>query len=245
MTDRLPHDGRPRVRLTGCLVLTLVLLTICVLPLLFIEVATQALENLNLNPLAASLVLLGMLVGSFLNLPVARFPTDREVVVRTFEPIGGWWFLPRYERLRHEMVVAVNVGGCVIPVLLAVWQLRWVIAGGTRPVAVMLLGMALNTAVCYFAARPIPNLGIALPFYLPALVALATAWLGLPGQAFSPFRAPVAFVIGISGPLLGADLLHWRDFKRITVGTVSIGGAGTWDGIVLSGLMAALFGKPL
>lgn len=244
MADRLPNEGLPRVRLTGCLVLTLMLLTLCVLPLLFFEVATQALENLNLSPLAASFVLLGMLLGSFVNLPVARFPTDREVVVRTFEPIGGWFF-PRYERLRHEIVVAVNVGGCVIPVLLAVWQLLFIVGGGTEPLAVMLIGMSVNTAVCYWTARPLPNLGIALPLYLPALVALSTAWIGLWGQAFDPYRASVAFVIGITGPLVGADLLHWKDFKEVGMGTVSIGGAGTWDGIVLSGLMAALFGKPL
>ena len=56
----------------------------------------------------------------------------------------------------------------------------------------------------------------------------------------SPERAPVAFVAGVLGPLVGADLLHLKDIGRISTGLLSIGGAGTFDGIVLSGLLAAI-----
>jgi uncharacterized membrane protein len=45
---------------------------------------------------------------------------------------------------------------------------------------------------------------------------------------------------GALGPLIGADLLHLRDLERIGAGAVSIGGAGTFDGIVLSALIATL-----
>ena len=50
---------------------------------------------------------------------------------------------------------------------------------------------------------------------------------------------PVAFVIGVVGPLVGADLLHLRDVEATEIGVVSIGGAGTFDGIILSGILAA------
>jgi uncharacterized membrane protein len=50
---------------------------------------------------------------------------------------------------------------------------------------------------------------------------------------------PVAFVVGVTGPLVGADLLHLRDIHLTETGVVSIGGAGTFDGIVLSGVVAA------
>ena len=53
------------------------------------------------------------------------------------------------------------------------------------------------------------------------------------------FAPPIAFIAGVLGPLIGADLMHLRDIKRIATGIASIGGAGTFDGIVLSGLMAA------
>jgi uncharacterized membrane protein len=50
---------------------------------------------------------------------------------------------------------------------------------------------------------------------------------------------PVAFIIGVIGPLVGADLLHLRDLEVGEIGIVSVGGAGTFDGIVLSGIVAA------
>jgi uncharacterized membrane protein len=235
-----PNDPVTTLRLTGCLVVALLFFTMCLLPWLFLNVAEAALRNLHLSPAMAVLVILGMIFGSLINIPVARHPTDQEVVVRTFEPIGGWDLMPQYRRLRQEQIVAVNVGGCVIPVLLAIRQLRYVVDAGPPAPTVLLFGVLLNVAVCYRLARPIPNLGIALPAFLPALVALAVTWLGLSGAEFSEVRAPVAFIAGISGPLIGADLLHWKDFKHISTGTVSIGGAGTWDGIVLTGLLAAL-----
>jgi uncharacterized membrane protein len=132
--------------------------------------------------------------------------------------------------------------GCRFPAS-STWLhlLRFLLDGGTRVTTVLLIGMAVNTLLCYRMAIPVPRFGIRLPFLLPAAVALVVTWLGLGLDQYDGYRAPVAFVMGITGPLLGADLLHWKDFKRIGAGTISIGGAGTWAGIVLSGLMAAFF----
>lgn len=235
------QDPIRAVRLTGCLVLSLAFFVACLLPFLLVDLAQQALTNLHLSPSAALLVLLGIIFGSAINIPIVRRPTKTEVTVPVFEPIGGWFVMPRVQRLRQELVIAVNVGGCVIPVLLAIWLSRFIVAGGTSVVSTTLIGMTANTLLCYLLARPIPNLGIALPFFVPALTALFVTWLGLGDASLETFHAPVAFVIGITGPLVGADLLHWRDFDTISAGTMSIGGAGTWDGIVLSGLLAALW----
>jgi uncharacterized membrane protein len=51
---------------------------------------------------------------------------------------------------------------------------------------------------------------------------------------------PIAFTAGVLGPLIGADLLHLRDLQSPGAGVSSIGGAGTFDGIVLSGMVATL-----
>jgi uncharacterized membrane protein len=40
--------------------------------------------------------------------------------------------------------------------------------------------------------------------------------------------------------LIGADLLHLKDITRVSVGMLSIGGAGTFDGIVLSAVLATV-----
>jgi uncharacterized membrane protein len=79
-----------------------------------------------------------------------------------------------------------------------------------------------------------------MPGFVAALTAVTTTWLLLAGPGETPYRPPVAFVAGVLGPLVGADLLHLRDITRVPVGILSIGGAGTFDGIVLSGFLATL-----
>jgi uncharacterized membrane protein len=93
----------------------------------------------------------------------------------------------------------------------------------------------ITTVVCYLIARPVPGLGIAMPGFVPPIVSALSAYLLAPDQA-----PPVAFVAGVVGPLVGADLLHLRDMHKVaTTGIASIGGAGTFDGIVLSGILSA------
>lgn len=73
-----------------------------------------------------------------------------------------------------------------------------------------------------------------MPALVPPIVAAGGALLMTPD-----FAPPVAFVAGVAGPVVGADLLHMKDIHKISAGVASIGGAGTFDGIVLSGVVAA------
>ena len=79
------------------------------------------------------------------------------------------------------------------------------------------------------------GVGITMPALIPALVAALCGLVLAPEMA-----APVAFVSGVFGTIIGADLLHLKDVERIAVGMASIGGAGTFDGIVVSGLIATV-----
>jgi uncharacterized membrane protein len=79
----------------------------------------------------------------------------------------------------------------------------------------------------------VPGVGILMPGLVPAAVAAILALLFAPGDP-----APVAYVAGVAGPPIGADLLHLKDIEASAVGVASIGGAGTFDGIVLSGIVA-------
>jgi uncharacterized membrane protein len=138
------------------------------------------------------------------------------------------------QRERRETVIAVNVGGCLIPVALAVYETAHLVMAGWRPVSGLLLAIFINTVACYWLAKPIEGIGIAMPGLFPPLLAAISALFLVPDQA-----PPVAFVAGVLGPLIGADLLHLRDIEKIATGIASIGGAGTFDGIVLSGIVAA------
>ncbi len=73
-----------------------------------------------------------------------------------------------------------------------------------------------------------------MPGFVSLIAAAALALVLAPEAA-----APVAFVIGVVGPLVGADLLHLTEIEAAEIGIVSIGGAGTFDGIILSGILAA------
>lgn len=228
-------------RLSGCLILVLLLFVGCLLPFFLIDAARTALMNLNLSPGGAMLVLFGIVIGSMINIPISRRLTGRTIEVPPRRSRVQWPPVFQQQRLNEELVIAVNVGGCVIPTLLGIWLLRPLLAEGGKVAMVLLIGMWLNSAICYLTSRPIKGLGILLPLWVPALVALLVPWIALSDPAYEAVRPATAYLIGISGPLLGADLARWKDFHKIGSGMVAIGGAGTWDGILLSGLVAAFF----
>jgi uncharacterized membrane protein len=229
----------PYLPLIGFVLALCLLIGLCVIPVLYVGLINAALAKLHLTPALAILSLLGILVGGLVNIPVYRFRPEQEPTIHR-----GWqladqlnWVPMRHSRL--ETVVALNVGGCIVPTILAVYLASIVLSGPTDARLALALATLANIAVCYWLAKPIPGVGIALPALIPPLVAVGMAWLFLSGSQYDDVRAPVAFVAGVAGPLIGADLLHWKWFSQARSSVVSIGGAGTFDGIVLSGVLAA------
>jgi uncharacterized membrane protein len=226
----------------GCFAVVLALLLLCLLPLLLIEIMQTALERLYLPAPIAALVVGGVVIGSMINLPVYRLPRD-ELQPEIVMGIVYWGMMaPQYRRVRHETVIAVNVGGCVIPVMLAAWQILHVARVGNGPLLALAGVSVLNVVVCYFAARPMPGIGIVMPAFIAPLTAVGATWLvcGFWDAAGTENRAPIAFTAGVFGPIIGANLLHLKDLFRTQAGMLSIGGPGTFDSIILSGVLAAL-----
>jgi uncharacterized membrane protein len=52
--------------------------------------------------------------------------------------------------------------------------------------------------------------------------------------------APLAYISGSLGTLIGADLLNLGRVEGLGAPVASIGGAGTFDGIFLTGILAVL-----
>jgi uncharacterized membrane protein len=219
----------------GCLTLILVFFLLLLLPFFFAQFMLTALAKLGLSPPAALFILIGIIFGSSVNIPIKRFPRDEEISVDPFVMFGfGRLFsLPR--RVRRYVTLAVNVGGCVIPTALAVYECLLVAGRGPTAIMILLIVTLANVAVCFRIARPVPGLGITMPALVPPLIAASLSLLLIPD-----FAPPVAFVAGVLGPLIGADLLRLKAVVKIAPAVASIGGAGTFDGIVLSGLAAAL-----
>ena len=215
----------------GCLSLFVAMVLMLLMPFVYADLMQAALLKLQIGPDAAAVVVAGIFVGSLINIPVKRVARDRMVPVHPLAVfgLGGWW--PERARTRSETVVAVNVGGCLIPTGLATYEV--VQLAGTDAVLGIVGAVLLNVAVCYAVARPVRGVGIQMPGLLPPLVAATSALLLAPAHA-----TPVAFVAGTIGPLVGADLLHIRQMDQMDAGMLSIGGAGTFDGILLSGIVA-------
>lgn len=219
-----------------------VLLLLFLFVLVQVGLITAAFSKLGLSTAQGFLVLFATLLGSGANLPVARLSRlVRTAPTQTMVVRGGGAFFRHVQQTRSgsqnqltHQVVAVNVGGCIIPCVLSAYFLAQI---GLSPGMLMSLGVV--TVACFFLARPIPGVGIGIPVLFPPIItALAAMVLAEPGTA-----PHVAYVSGSLGTLLGADILHLmnpRSKPALDAPVLSIGGAGTFDGIFITGILAVL-----
>jgi uncharacterized membrane protein len=98
-----------------------------------------------------------------------------------------------------------------------------------------LVGTVVTAFLVHLMARKVRGVGIVTPALLPPLAAAVISYILLPG---SP--AVVAYVSGSIGALVGADLTNLRGITKLGAPMASIGGAGTFDGVFLTGLVAVL-----
>ncbi len=194
-------------------------------------IITIALAKLGISPDLLFLILLSSMLGSIINIPIKRIKvTDLSPSTVDIISFFGMRYRPPRIVYEREMIVAVNVGGAVIPTILSLYLLL------QSPIPLKtLIATAIVTIVVHKLARPIPGVGIATPMLIPPLVAALTAILIAP--EWSP---PTAYISGTMGTLIGADILNLRKLGEIKAPVVSIGGAGTFDGIFLTGIIAVL-----
>ena len=188
-----------------------------------------AYEKIGIDRRHAFTLLLLSLIGSYLNIPVGELPSEPMVAGRIVDFFGMRHVIPVVEEWPRT-IVAVNVGGAIIPTLVSLYLVL-----RTGMLVRAALGVVLVAAVVHAVARPVPGLGIAVPTFVPPLAAAATALL------LSSRSAPaLAYVAGSLGTLIGADLLNLDRVRGLGAPIVSIGGAGTFDGIFVTGILAVL-----
>jgi len=197
----------------------------------FIEVGAigYAYEKIGIDRRHAYTLLLLSLIGSYVNIPVAELPAEPMMSGRIVEYFGMRWVVPAVEEWPRT-IVAVNLGGAIVPTLVSLYLL--VHTG--MPVRAG-IGVAVVAAIVHAVARPLPGLGIVVPTLVPPLAAAAVALV------LSRDSAPaLAYVAGSLGTLIGADLLNLGRIQGLGAPILSIGGAGTFDGIFLTGILAVL-----
>ena len=193
--------------------------------------------RLGISPIAALLLLLASLFGAYINIPIWQLPGQTEVVGQRYADFFGFEYIVPTEVDWPGTIIAINVGGAVIPIALSLYLLFkndiWLPA---------IIGTAVVSAVCYAVAEPVRGAGIAIPLFIPPLVACGISCIVAWSRA-----APVAYVSGSLGTLIGADLMNFGAIRDLGTPVASIGGAGTFDGIFVTGigavLLAALIGS--
>jgi uncharacterized membrane protein len=210
----------------------LFLILVLIIGLIFIGVAGLAFRQIGFSPNATMLILLATFAGSYVNIPLFKLRTMMPIIREEYISFFGLEFrIPQLNYDEYTTLVAINVGGALIPTVLSIfllWKLPSVI-----PCA--LAGTLIVAAATHLVARPVKGLGIATPAFVPPLVAALAAYL-LPSSSPSI----VAYVSGVLGTLIGADILNMHRLPMLGARIASIGGAGTFDGVFLSGIIAVL-----
>jgi uncharacterized membrane protein len=229
-TRERPH-GFPLLTGPGSVEMLSVLLGLAAVAvgLLAFNVLRYAYSRIGITAGWMLIILAFALLGSVINIPLAKLHTkmpERPIIVRIF---GVAYRLPA--RIREDTtIVAVNVGGAVIPLAVSGYLVVHDHLGPTTT----LVAIGVVAAVVYLFATPVPGLGVVVPPLVPPAAAALVA------VCISTSPAAVAFVAATVGTLLGADVLNLSRVRRLGAPMVSIGGAGTFDAVFLSGLIAVL-----
>ncbi len=207
----------------------LFLLLAALLLLISLDLIGQAFRKLGFPPMFSVLLLLLSLLGSYVNIPVKEI-SSREPVV-SGGVIDFYWFryiLPPLE-VERRTIIAVNLGGAIIPIVISGFLITRVNLFDA------IAGILVMTIFIHMMARPVRGLGIAVPALLPPVMAAILALI------ISQQDAPMlAYISGTLGSLIGADLLNLKKIPDLRVAVASIGGAGTFDGIFLTGIISVL-----
>ena len=214
--------------LTPGLFSILVILFAALIILIQLRILRYAYMRLGIGPGGALLLLFGSLIGSYFNIPITILPgpvRSAQIVdfygMRYVVPLVTSW---------PGTVLAVNVGGAVIPTLMSTYLVLryqlWFKAA---------IATAIIAAVIHSMATPVSGVGIAVPVFLPVVTTAILAFI-----LSREYAAPLAYIGGSMGTLIGADLLNLDKISGLGAPVASIGGAGTFDGIFLTGILAVL-----
>jgi uncharacterized membrane protein len=227
-------------------IVIVLLLLVLALPLiimyLFLRLTEAAFEQVGFDHWHASLAVFGSIFGSLIDIPLHS---------GSISSYPGWYisvasiFSRGFPTTFHSFYLAINLGGAIIPLIISI---HLVLARRVSALKAV-VGILIVMVITYHLAAPVPNQGIVLPFWItPAFAAICGLVLAR-GYSGAP---ALAYISGSVGTLLGADILN-----LLTPGVLpalspvgapharpmvlSIGGAGVFDGIFLTGVLAVLF----
>jgi len=215
--------------LTPGLFSILVFLAIGLIILIQLRILRYAYMKLGVSPAVALVLLFGSLIGSYFNIPVTILPGPPVRSGQIVDFFGMQYVVPTATRWPGT-VLAVNVGGAVIPTIMSTYLVMRYQLWLKSAIAIAVIALIIHSM-----ATPVHGIGIAVPVFAPVVATAILAFI-----LSREYAAPLAYIGGSMGTLIGADLLNLDKIGGLGAPVASIGGAGTFDGIFLTGILAVL-----
>jgi uncharacterized membrane protein len=204
---------------------------------IFLGLIGAAFNRIGFSAQAITLLLLAVLVGSFINIPLFTLESSEPILTDAYVTVFGMTYrVPPAAEGSRKTVVAVNVGGALIPSIVSVYLLSQF--PGVFGFAIV--GVTLVAVISHLMSRPVKGVGIVSPALVSPIIAAVYTIVVLAQFPRVDNAFALAYVCGVLGTLIGADLTNLGAIKKIGAPIASIGGAGTFDGVFLSGIIAVL-----
>ena len=199
---------------------------------------------LEVPPYLVLLIFLLSLFGSYVNIRIKEVESIQPIIyLREAYFFGVRWRIPEIRYGPGKMVIAINVGGALIPLFFSLYLLFFSVpAHEINPLisyVKIIVAFIVVTLVVHAFAKPVKGMGIAIPSFIPPVISAVVAAILYPIYVkTNPFI--IAYVAGTLGTLVGADLLNWKKIPELGAPMASIGGAGVFDGVYMTGIAAVL-----
>lgn len=195
-----------------------------------IGILTFVFTRIGVPAAAVFTLLLLSLLGSYINIPLKRIHSDLIEPGRIIN-FYGWKFEVPGAHHHKESVLAVNLGGAIVPSLVSIY----LISINLDLLFSIALAVGIVSLIVFRLSRPLKGVGIVIPTFVPPIAAAMTAVI-----ISQPDAPIIAYVSGSLGTLIGADILNLKKISGLGAPVASIGGAGTFDGVFLTGIIAVL-----
>lgn len=189
-----------------------------------------AFDKLGLAPDSVIWLLLLALLGSLVNIPLFTVLAATQPQEDFLNALPAHWRRSLH-MLPGKTIVAINLGGGVMPLAFSLYLYLH------TPLAFdhVVITTAVVTLFAYHSSALVPGIGVVMTLLTAPLAAAFTSI-----SLDLAHAAPLAYIGGTLGVLLGADVLRLKEVGQTGAPVVSMGGAGSFDGIFLTGIIAVL-----
>lgn len=220
-----PHQICPRIKASFIVLLFMTLVVLFIL--ISFNILGTAFKKLGFPPEYSVYYLFLSLLGSYVNIPIKIVGSHVPVISDRASDVLKEGVAA--SSLKMRSTIAVNLGGAIIPVITSALLVSMVNLVDVIT-AVLIVSILIHTI-----ARPVRGSGIRIHALIPPLLVSAIALI------ISPQNAPlIAYISGTLGCLIGIDILNLKKIPDLGMPIVSIGGAGTFDAIFLTGIISVL-----